>query len=765
MQPSVRSASDQLALLSAVLTAAADAIFSSTLDGIIQTWNPAAENLLGYSHAEAVGMSVDRLVPDPKAGLLIALAGVVATGETHHAEGPWRHHDGRVVEVSWAAARLPISDDANEPGFAFIAHDISGRMAIIRYGEERIRDLFESVPNSVVTINEDGLIVYINDLATALFGYTRDEMLTMTVEDLVPERVGRDHHIDLRKGFAHGRGPHAMAPGRELHARHKSGLEIPVEIGLSSYMAADGQRLVTAVIADITERKVAAARLQETTARLEAVVDASPLSIGMFGFDGVIQYANRAAHLTFGWIEDGHRQIVQDIFEPGEFERLEAEVFGPRLRRGEVVAGFEAVATRADGTKIEVEIFAGPYRQDGEVVAIVAMFADITGRHIMERHLRQAQKLETVGRLAGGVAHDFNNILTAIGGHAALVRKRVGPAEQVSLDVILSATDRAAGLTRQLLTFSRQQAQTLQMLDLNVVVGDLAAVHGRLLDEGVLLDTVLQPVIGSIEADPTQIEQIFLNLVLNAQDAMPDGGRITIATSGAEFGSQAVIGGLEITPGRYVVMSVADTGTGMDEATRSRIFEPFFTTKPMGKGTGLGLATVYGIVRQSGGYIWVYSELGHGTTFKVYLPLVGDQPPAGQPKPEIATRGVLLLVEDDPLVREFEVAALREARFQVLVAGSAEEALATADATREPIDILVTDLVLPEIGGQELARRLRSQNPALPVLLISGYTEEAVHLAPDDLLMRFLAKPFSPEALVDAALVVLLASGSHTPSD
>ena len=390
----------------------------------------------------------------------------------------------------------------------------------------------------------------------------------------------------------------------------------------------------------------------------------------------------------------------------------------------------------------------------GQPVEVFGSWVDITERKALEMQLLQAQKMEAVGQLAGGVAHDFNNVLTAIGGYAELLRDDL-PGEDTrrhDVEEILRATERAATLTRQLLAFSRRQVLAPRVLDLNGVVAGIDNMLRRLIGADVALKTALAPDLGAVRADPGQLEQVIMNLIVNARDAMPRGGKLTIETANAELDQSYALEHRAVAPGPYVMLAVSDTGVGMDAATQARIFEPFFTTKEKGKGTGLGLATVYGIVKQSGGNIWLYSEPGRGTTFKIYLPRVDQAPEqlAAAPAVRETPRGTetVLLVEDDDAVRTLTRKMLAAHGYTVLAAGGGAEALELAAGHTGPIHLLVTDVVLPGMSGRDLAARFRSGRPGVKVLYTSGYTDEAiVHHGILDAGIAFLQKPFTSTTL------------------
>jgi nitrogen-specific signal transduction histidine kinase len=389
------------------------------------------------------------------------------------------------------------------------------------------------------------------------------------------------------------------------------------------------------------------------------------------------------------------------------------------------------------------------------VYRIAGVVSDVTKSKELEKQYRQAQKMEAVGRLAGGVAHDFNNLLTAIFGYADLLAEDLASDHpgRSDLEEIRTAATRASALTRQLLAFSRQQVLQPVVLSLNDVVADIQKMLQRLLGEDVELHASLAPDLGNVRADAGQIEQVIMNLAVNARDAMPTGGKLTIETANVDLEEEYTKSHSPVLPGRFVMLAVSDSGTGMDEATKAKVFEPFFTTKEAGKGTGLGLATVYGIVKQSGGFIWLYSEPGKGAAFKIYLPRV-DAPADLPPKaPElvatVAGTETILLAEDDDLLRPLAQELLTKLGYRVLVARDSAEALALARGHKGQIHLLVSDVVMPGGGGFELGKRLVAERPQLRVLFMSGYTDEAV--VRHGLLERglnYLQKPFTPAVLV-----------------
>jgi two-component system cell cycle sensor histidine kinase/response regulator CckA len=416
---------------------------------------------------------------------------------------------------------------------------------------------------------------------------------------------------------------------------------------------------------------------------------------------------------------------------------------------------------KKDGKSIDVHIISHPLEYAGRSVRLVVA-QDINERQQLEEQLRQAQKMEAIGRLAGGVAHDFNNLLMVIKGHTELLLNALSPADQNArkIEQIDRAADRAASLTRQLLAFSRMQVLQPRAMNLNDIIGEMGKLIPRLIGEDIELVVRAAADLGTIRADASQMEQIILNLAVNARDAMPHGGRLLIETCNAELDDAYTNTRPTVQPGSYVLLAVTDSGTGMDPDTQARIFEPFFTTKEQGKGTGLGLATVYGVVKQSGGFIWVYSEVGKGTSFKIYLPRV-DQPAEkpGVPQPFTeAPRGTetVLLAEDEQDVREVAREFLESAGYTVIEARDGAEALRLAAERSGGIDLLVTDMVMPGMTGPQLAGRLQQQHGAVGVIYMSGYSEHAAaEAAQSGCSVRLLTKPFSRSALLRAAREIL----------
>jgi len=500
--------------------------------------------------------------------------------------------------------------------------------------------------------------------------------------------------------------------------------------------------------------------LRDANEHLAAVIQSSPLAIYTLDPTSTVRTWNRAAEALYGW--QAEEVIGRPL--PTVAQDMEDHLrMRDRALRGEAVRGVEVTRRRKDGASINISLSVAPLHDAaGRVTGILSIAADLTEMRQLEVQYRQAQKMEAVGRLAGGIAHDFNNLLTAIIGTTSLVLEDMGLESRARLDIqeIEKAAKRAAGLTRQLLIFSRQQVLEPRALDLNALVGNLEKMLHRLIGADIELRTKQAAALGAVRADPGQLEQAIVNLVVNARDAMPQGGRLTIETADVELDRSYVAGHVPTQPGPYVLLAISDTGVGMDDATKARLFEPFFTTKEPGRGTGLGLATVYGIVKQSGGYIWAYSELGHGTTFKIYLPRVAETPvpPESTTGTPIPVRGseTVLVVEDQEEVRQLTKRVLEARGYAVLAARNGAEALEIVARHPTRIHLMITDVVMPGMNGRELAELACAKRSDLKVLYVSGYTGEAVlqHrlLEPG---VAFLQKPFTPDALARKTREVL----------
>ena len=531
-------------------------------------------------------------------------------------------------------------------------------------------------------------------------------------------------------------------------------------------LAATFNRMTTAV----AEREE---RLRESEERFRTMTESAVDAVVTADGDGNIVSWNRGARTVFCHDADEVlgaplARLVPEALRERDAdgrERLAASAVAPALERPVELQGL-----RKDGATFPIELSLARWEtRRGSFLTVI--IRDITERRQLEEQFRQAQKMESVGRLAGGLAHDFNNLLTVIGGHAELLHERLRPDDPLHgrIGRIQEAAAHAADLTKQLLAFSRKQVLAPTVIDLNAVVAELEPMLRRLIGEDIDLVTAPARGLGSVKADAAQIKQIILNLAVNARDAMPQGGKLTIETDNVDLDARYARLHPDVPPGTYVMIAVTDTGVGMDEATRARIFEPFFTTKAPGKGTGLGLATVYGIVKQSSGSISVYSEPGRGTAFKVYLPRVDEAAEAVPASPRAAARGgseTILVVEDNEMVRTVTCEILKRQGYTVVEARHGLDALDIAQRYHGAIHLLITDVVMPEMGGPELVSRLGPIRPRMKIVYVSGYTADAIdHQGMLDEGIEFLSKPVALDTLVRKVREVLDRRSRLSPAD
>ena len=514
--------------------------------------------------------------------------------------------------------------------------------------------------------------------------------------------------------------------------------------------------------AEELQRQQAEAALRASEERFRALVENSSDALLLLDAEGRVTYMTLSSQHHLGWKpEEVVGRTVFNVLHPEDRETMTARM-SEALQNPSVPVTAEIRFRHGDGSDRTMEVVGVNRLSDPSIRAIVLKARDITDRRRLEEHLRQVQKMEAIGALAGGVAHDFNNLLTAILGYCNLMLDDVPKEDPLRQDLeeIRSAGERAAALTRQLLAFSRRQMLQPQIVDINTLVQQLEKLLRRLLSEDIVLATALAPDLHTVKVDPASIEQVLVNLAVNSRDAMPEGGQLTIETANVELDQVYADTHVSVIPGQYVMLAVGDTGQGIDAATKARIFEPFFTTKEQGKGSGLGLATVYGIVKQSGGYIWVYSELGHGTVFKVYFPFAESpaSPALGQGSDaDLKRQGweTVLLVEDEDAVRALAREVLRRQGYIVLEARHGVDALRLAERHPDDIQLMITDVVMPHMSGRELAERLCSVRPTMKVLFMSGYTDHAVMnraLTPGS---SFLQKPFTPDGFARKVRKVL----------
>jgi two-component system cell cycle sensor histidine kinase/response regulator CckA len=734
--------------LAAIVESSDDAIIGKDVTGTITTWNAGAERLFGYHADEIVGQSILRLIPDDRQGEELEILDRIRRGESvTHLETVRRTKRGQLLDVSITTS--PIKDATGRIiGASKVARDITARKeaeAALRASEARYRTLFDYAPDGIIVATPDGRYLDVNPSICEMLGYSRDELLALRATDLIvpselPDIEKARRIIEQQPSYQ-----------REWRFRRKDGSVFPVD--LTATRMPDGNRL--GMIRDVSERNRVIEALRNAEERMRFALQNA--SVGIWDMDyrtGVLEWSE-TLEAQYGLAPGTFAGSVDAFIErvhPDDRAAL-LETLGKAMQ-----TGFDfTTENRALWPDKTVRWLSGAGRilldEHRQPLRGVGISLDVTERRTLEAQYQQAQKMEAVGRLAGAVAHDFNNLLTAINGYCELLLETMNPTEQAAQDIaeIQKAGTTAAGLTRQLLTFSRKQVIDPALIDLNLVVGGMEGILRRLIGEDVAIVLAPAPGPALAVADRGQMEQVILNLVVNARDAMPKGGRLTIETAHVELDEYYASAHIAVTPGRYVALTVTDTGTGMPPDVQAHLFEPFFTTKESGKGTGLGLATVHGIVTRSGGSISVYSEVGSGTSFRVYLPQADAA--SIDARPQIAAarsrRGTqtVLVVEDSDSVRDLARRLLERQGYTVLLAANADEAIRLFER-HATIEVLLTDVVMPGASGPDLTRSLIEQRPGLKVIYMSGYTEEAIvqHgvLEPG---VAFLHKPFTSETL------------------
>jgi PAS domain S-box-containing protein len=622
-----------------------------------------------------------------------------------------------------------------------------------------LASVFETAAIGISVTDEAGRFEHVNPAFCRLSGFSIQELLghhfwMVFAEDL-RQSVERAH-----AAFISGATPMPA----EWRWRTKDGRLIDVYLTAALLVTAEGRRFRVTTITDVTQIRRTEAALRESNQRLSqlaAIIESSDDAVIGRDLNGVITSWNAGAERIYRYTAQEAVGRSISIMVPDDFES-ERRSLEEMLYRGERVIGYETVRLRQDGARIQVALTLSPIKDpQGNVTGISAIVRDITARKQLEQQLVHSQKMEAVALLAGGVAHDFNNLLTIIIGYGRMLlldAKDTGLREYA--EEILYSAERAATLTSHLLAFSRRQVAQPRVLDLNDVLESMRKLLKRILGEHIILRTVPAPDLGRVKADPGQMEQVIANLAVNALDAMPRGGSLTIETANAELDAGYASLHPPVRPGSYVMLAVSDTGAGIPPEVRQHIFEPFFTTKEQGKGTGLGLSIIHGIVKQAGGEIWVYSEPGKGTTFKIYLPRAWETaapwspPEAGSTMPCGAE--TILVVEDEVAVRKMVREILVKLGYRVLEASDGQTALELCGATSEPIHLMVTDVVMPGMAGPDLARAVKILRPEAKLIFMSGYTQHSpLHQDVFEPGAHFLQKPFTPEQFAQYVREVL----------
>jgi PAS domain S-box-containing protein len=625
------------------------------------------------------------------------------------------------------------------------------------------RCVLDAAVDGIISADERGIIESANAAVTRMFGYSADELIGRNLTLLMPAPYAAEHDGYIERYLRSGE-PRIIGIGREVAGRRRDGSTFPLELAVAEARIG-ARRLFTGILRDISDRRAA----EESVRQLGEILEESVNEIYVFDAQSLrFTRINRGARENLGYSQHELEQMTPLDIKP-EMTRERFDALLAPLRRGEQSrAHFRTPHRRKDGSTYRADVHLH-YHEDPSASRFVALVLDVSQQEALETQLLQAQKMEAIGQLAGGIAHDFNNLLTSIVGSSELLAARMNREDRSLRAVrrIQAAAERGAALTQKLLTFGRRQISQPEILDINESVAQMADLASRLIGEDVDVTLDLEADAYPVRADRTQLDQVLLNLIVNAGDAMPSGGRLRIETRNVSV-SPFEATRLGTSQGPALQLSVIDTGTGMSDETLERVFEPFFTTKETGKGTGLGLSTVYGIAKQSGWGVDVQSTLAQGSTFSIYIPRAADdagaKPEKGQPARRVHASGsTILLVEDDELLREMASEALESDRHRVLAAETPERAIELANKHGGEIDLVVADVVMPGMSGIELVAYLRGPNPGLRVLLISGYADEA--LATRGALpaeLPYLAKPFGTETFIQRVRDVLAARETQT---
>ena len=745
-----------------VLEEMEEGYFETDLAGNLTFVNDAGCRNLGYPREELIGMN-NRMYADEENAKKVfqALSKLYRTGE------PCRVFDYETTKkdgtkaISELSASLMRDSEGKPIGFRGTSHHVTERKQMeeaLREGEERYRTLLETMEEGYYEVDLTGNLTFINDSFSKM--HARENMLGMNNRQYMSKEMARRVYEMCNGVYKTGQPVRLV----EWEIIKGNGGKAVVEASVYLIKNAKGERIgFRGIERDITDRKRAEEALRSSKEKYRNILES--IQDGYFEVD-------LAGNFTFiNDVISRHLRYTRDELTGMNYRQYTDEENAKKLyqhyiglyRTGQPIKPFEAGYVGKDGTKLLAEISVSLIRDsEGKPIGFRGISRDITERKqaeeeklSLQEQLRQSQKMEAIGQLAGGVAHDFNNLLTVIKGYSqlSLLDLKENDPLRGNIQEIEKATQRATDLTRQLLAFSRRQILDLKVLDLNVLLTDLDKMLRRIIGEDIQLVTLLSEDLGKVKIDPSQIEQVIFNLAVNARDAMPSGGKLTIETANVELDEEYAHAHISVISGHYVRLSVSDTGVGMSQEVKERVFEPFFTTKEKGKGTGLGLSMVYGIVKQSSGNIWVYSEPGHGTTFKIYLPRTEEEVDTLHEREEKdffpGGSETVLLVEDDELVRDLANRLLKQQGYRVLDAANGEEALRVAkEHDRETIHLLLADIVMPQMGGKALADQLKILRPNVKVLYTSGYADNAiVHLGVLDPGTHFLQKPFSLKTL------------------
>jgi two-component system cell cycle sensor histidine kinase/response regulator CckA len=717
--------------------------------------NPALELISGYPVEELMTMNFWDLV-HPEFQELVKERGLAR----QRGEKVPSRYEFKIItkngETCWLDTTAGVLDYEGEPATIAVAIEITNRKQAETArleSEEKFRAISSTAVDAILVMDDNGRISYWNPSAERIFGYTSEEAIGKELHlFLAPRRYHEAYMEGFKKFRETGQGP-AIGKTSEFYAVRKDGTEFPIEVSTSAIQV-KGKWHSVGVVRDITARKIAERAVRESEQNYRALFEESKDVIYISTPEGKFLDINPAGIELFRY--PSKEEFLQiDITHDLYISPVDREKLQKVLTRQGYVKDYEVVFRRKDGEYVTVLLTSTIVRDEqGEIVAYRGIMKDITERKKLEEQLLQAQKMEAIGQLAGGIAHDFNNILTAIIGFANLLKTETSKDDILRSYVtpILNSAERAANLTQALLAFSRRQIISPKPVNLNEIIQRLERLLSMVIGEDIELSTMLTDRDSIIMADSGQIEQVLMNLATNARDSMPDGGKLTISTKLVELDSEFIKTHGFGRPGAYVLVSVEDTGRGIDEKTKGRIFEPFFTTKEVGKGTGLGLAMVYGIIKQHEGYINLYSEQDTGTIFNIYLPLIKSEVEETKLEDLLVLKGgveTVLVAEDDEPVRDLIKEVLSGYGYKVMEAGDGEEAVSRFKENKDKIQLLILDVIMPKKNGKEAYDEIKVIKPDIKAIFTSGYNADIIHKKGIlDEGLDFILKPISPDGLL-----------------